>query len=81
MFAQARNHINANEVIMTIGFSRTVEKFLTGVARKLKFTVFVVEAQPTFGGHVCRRFCVHMRVHAFTHISAAHVHSSECGQY
>ena len=41
--AQALEHIHSNEVIMTIGFSRTVEAFLREAARKRKFHVIVAE--------------------------------------
>uniref|UniRef100_A0A8D2K7T1 Translation initiation factor eIF2B subunit beta n=1 Tax=Theropithecus gelada TaxID=9565 RepID=A0A8D2K7T1_THEGE len=44
--AQALEHIHSNEVIMTIGFSRTVEAFLQEAARKRKFHVIVAECAP-----------------------------------
>ena len=44
--AQALEHIHSNEVIMTIGFSRTVEAFLREAARKRKFHVIVAECAP-----------------------------------
>lgn len=44
--AQALEHIHSNEVIMTIGFSRTVEAFLKEAARKRKFHVIVAECAP-----------------------------------
>ncbi|KAG9303727.1 hypothetical protein G9A89_018624 [Geosiphon pyriformis] len=44
-------HIHANEIIMTIGKSKTVEAFLTAAAKKLKFSVVVAETSPTYGGH------------------------------
>lgn len=45
---QALNHIHANEVIMTAGYSKTVEAFLKGAARKRKFEVIVVETAPSY---------------------------------
>lgn len=36
-----------SEVIMTIGISRTVEKFLIRAAEKRKFQVIVAETAPT----------------------------------
>ncbi|XP_065405160.1 translation initiation factor eIF2B subunit beta isoform X3 [Macaca fascicularis] len=49
--AQALEHIHSNEVIMTIGFSRTVEAFLQEAARKRKFHVIVAECAPFCQGH------------------------------
>lgn len=43
---QALEHIHSNEVIMTIGRSRTVEAFLKDAARKRKFHVIVAECAP-----------------------------------
>ncbi|OBS77477.1 hypothetical protein A6R68_16076 [Neotoma lepida] len=49
--AQALEHIHSNEVIMTIGFSRTVEAFLKEAAQKRKFHVIVAECAPFCQGH------------------------------
>jgi len=49
--AQALEHIHANEVIMTFGKSRTVEKFLKNAGRKRKFSVIVAECAPGNRGH------------------------------
>uniref|UniRef100_A0AAY4AJN3 Translation initiation factor eIF2B subunit beta n=1 Tax=Denticeps clupeoides TaxID=299321 RepID=A0AAY4AJN3_9TELE len=43
---QALEHIHSNEVIMTIGRSRTVEAFLKDAALKRKFHVIVAECAP-----------------------------------
>lgn len=44
---QALEHIHSNEVIMTVGRSRTVEAFLKDAARKKrKFHVIVAECAP-----------------------------------
>lgn len=48
---QALEHIHSNEVIMTIGRSRTVEAFLLEAARKRKFHVIVAECAPFCQGH------------------------------
>ncbi|XP_032918152.1 translation initiation factor eIF-2B subunit beta isoform X2 [Catharus ustulatus] len=48
---QALEHIHSNEVIMTIGYSRTVEAFLKEAARELKFQVIVAECAPFCQGH------------------------------
>lgn len=49
--SQAIEHIHSNEVILTIGKSRTVEAFLKHAAKKRKFHVIVVEGAPNFEGH------------------------------
>ncbi|XP_053330952.1 translation initiation factor eIF-2B subunit beta [Spea bombifrons] len=46
IIAQAKEHIHSNEVIMTIGRSRTVQLFLEEAARKRKFHVIVAECAP-----------------------------------
>merc|ERR1719508_621527 len=48
---QAIEHIHANEIILTIWRSRTVEKFLKYAAKTRKFEVIVAEAAPGFSGH------------------------------
>ncbi|KAI8381509.1 uncharacterized protein BYT42DRAFT_604443 [Radiomyces spectabilis] len=48
---QALDYIHANEVIMTIGMSRTVKEFLFRAAAKRKFQVIVAETSPTYQGH------------------------------
>ena len=47
---QALEHIHSNEVVMTMGKSRTVEKFLKNAARKRKFSVIVAECAPYYHG-------------------------------
>ncbi|KAG9481682.1 translation initiation factor eIF2B subunit beta [Eleutherodactylus coqui] len=49
--AQAKEHIHSNEVIMTIGRSRTVQLFLEEAARKRTFHVIVAECAPFCQGH------------------------------
>ncbi|XP_025057521.1 translation initiation factor eIF-2B subunit beta [Alligator sinensis] len=48
---QALEHIHSNEVIMTIGYSHTMEAFLKEAARKRKFQVIVAECAPFCQGH------------------------------
>lgn len=48
---QSLEHIHFDEVIMTVGYSRTVEKFLKKAASKRKCQVFVAEAAPLLSGH------------------------------
>lgn len=40
---------------MTIGRSKSVEKFLIEVGKKRKFQVMVAEAAPSYGGHELAR--------------------------
>ncbi|RMX40045.1 hypothetical protein pdam_00002290 [Pocillopora damicornis] len=47
---QALEHIHSNEVIMTIGKSRTVEQFLKNAARRRTFSVIVAEGAPFYKG-------------------------------
>ncbi|GLV44124.1 eukaryotic translation initiation factor 2B subunit beta [Carabus blaptoides fortunei] len=49
--SQASEHIHSNEIIMTLGKSNTVEKFLKSAAKTRKFQVIVVEAAPQCQGH------------------------------
>ncbi|CAG8496262.1 5452_t:CDS:10, partial [Ambispora gerdemannii] len=50
-YEKAMEHIHSNEIIMTIGKSKTVETFLKTAAKKLKFQVVVAETSPTYSGH------------------------------
>ncbi|XP_046440729.1 translation initiation factor eIF-2B subunit beta-like [Daphnia pulex] len=49
--AQALEHIHANEIIMTIGYSKTVSAFLKSAAKNRVFQVIVAECAPFFHGH------------------------------
>lgn len=49
--SQSMEHIHTDEVIMTIGRSRSVEKFLLEAGKRRKFHVIVAEAAPTYLGH------------------------------
>lgn len=48
---QAIEHIHANEIVMTMGKSRTVERFLKLAGRSRKFQVIVAENAPSYSGH------------------------------
>lgn len=48
---QASEHIHSNEIIMTLGKSTTVEKFLQSAAKTRKIQVIVVEGAPDCSGH------------------------------
>lgn len=47
---QATDHVHANEVILTCGFSHTVVHFLKALAKKRKFEVVIAEHSPDFNG-------------------------------
>lgn len=49
--AQALEHIHSDEIIMTLGTSRTVTDFFKAAARKRKFHVIVAETAPWYEGH------------------------------
>ncbi|CAH0386647.1 unnamed protein product [Bemisia tabaci] len=48
---QAREHIHANEIILTLGHSRSVEAFLKRAALDRKFEVIIAEGAPSNQGH------------------------------
>jgi len=47
----AKDHIHSDEIILTIGRSKTVEAYLKSAAHYHKFTVIVAESGPSYGGH------------------------------
>jgi len=47
----AKDHIHSDEIILTIGKSRTVEAFLKSAAHHRKFTIIVAESGPSYTGH------------------------------
>ncbi|GJE96453.1 eukaryotic translation initiation factor 2B beta subunit [Phanerochaete sordida] len=47
----AREHINPDEIILTIGHSKTVEAFLKAAAHYRSYTVIVAETGPSYSGH------------------------------
>jgi translation initiation factor eIF-2B subunit beta len=53
--AQAPEHIHANEVILTFGYSRTVLNFMKRAREKRDFQSVVAEAAPTLQGHLMAR--------------------------
>lgn len=48
---QAVEHVHANEVILTLGRSKTLENFLLAVSKERPIEVIVCEAAPDFSGH------------------------------
>lgn len=51
--AQAAEHIHSSELILTLGHSRTVERFLKSAAKRRKFEVVVAECAPGCRVSVC----------------------------
>jgi translation initiation factor eIF-2B subunit beta len=49
---QALEHIHQNEVILTLGRSRTLHKFLLEAKKKRSFQVVIAEGAPRYQGHV-----------------------------
>ncbi|KAJ7343220.1 eukaryotic translation initiation factor 2B subunit 2 [Mycena albidolilacea] len=46
----APNHIHSDEIILTLGMSKTVEHFLISAAHNRNYTVMVLETAPSYGG-------------------------------
>lgn len=46
--SQASEHIHSNEIILTVGKSNTVERFLKEAAKTRKYQVVVVESAPDY---------------------------------
>ncbi|KAJ7775124.1 hypothetical protein B0H16DRAFT_1408387 [Mycena metata] len=46
----APNHIHSDEIILTLGMSKTVEAFLISAAHNRNYTVMVLETAPSYGG-------------------------------
>ena len=51
----ARDHIHSGEVILTLGYSTTVQTFLRAAAKHRKFIAVVPESAPSFAGHEMAR--------------------------
>eukprot|EP01064_Diplonema_japonicum_P038346 TRINITY_DN9247_c0_g1_i1.p1 TRINITY_DN9247_c0_g1~~TRINITY_DN9247_c0_g1_i1.p1 ORF type:complete len:427 (+),score=85.85 TRINITY_DN9247_c0_g1_i1:64-1281(+) len=59
---QAPEHIAEGEVILTYGYSQTVEKFLAFASKKQKLTVVVCEAAPECNGHEMAKKLTHQGI-------------------
>ncbi|KAF7322623.1 Translation initiation factor eIF-2B subunit beta [Mycena chlorophos] len=46
----AQNHIHSDEIIMTLGMSKTVESFLISASHHRNYTVMVLETAPSYAG-------------------------------
>ncbi|KAI0819080.1 eukaryotic translation initiation factor 2B beta subunit [Irpex lacteus] len=50
-----KDHIHSDEIILTIGHSKTVEAFLKSAAHYHSYTVIVAETSPSYSGHEMAR--------------------------
>ncbi|KAJ3736048.1 nagb/rpia/CoA transferase-like protein [Lentinula guzmanii] len=46
----AKDHIHSDEIILTLGMSKTVDSFLKAAAHYRNYTVIVAETAPSYGG-------------------------------
>ncbi|KAF5389832.1 hypothetical protein D9757_003584 [Collybiopsis confluens] len=46
----AKDHIHSDEIILSLGMSKTVESFLKAAAHNRNYTVIVAETAPSYGG-------------------------------
>ncbi|KAF9532152.1 hypothetical protein CPB83DRAFT_847311 [Crepidotus variabilis] len=46
----AKDHIHSDEIILTLGMSKTVEQFLKSAAHVRNYSVIVAETAPSYGG-------------------------------
>lgn len=49
---QAPEHVHSSEIILTLGYSKSVEKFLKSVPKERKFEVVIAEGAPACRGHM-----------------------------
>lgn len=49
---QASQHVHSAELILTLGYSKSVEKFLKSVPKERKFEVVIAECAPACRGHM-----------------------------
>lgn len=49
---QAPEHIHSSEIILTLGYSKSVEKFLKAVPKRRRFEVVIAECAPACRGHM-----------------------------
>lgn len=69
--AQAAEHIHSSELILTLGYSRSVETFLKSAAKQRKIEVIVAECAPgcrvrtqldisIFSFYLCLHTCIYL---------------------
>lgn len=49
---QAPEHVHSSELILTLGYSKSVERFLKAVPKERKFEVVIAECAPACRGHL-----------------------------
>ncbi|CRK87368.1 CLUMA_CG001170, isoform A [Clunio marinus] len=61
---QAPEHVHSSEIILTLGYSKSVEKFLKSVPKERKFEVVVAECAPSCRGHMLAQSLANAKIDA-----------------
>lgn len=61
---QAPEHIHSSEIILTLGYSKSVEKFLKAVPKERKFEVVIAECAPSCRGHLLAQSLANAKIDA-----------------
>jgi len=59
---QASQHVHSAELILTLGYSKSVEKFLKSVPKERKFEVVIAECAPACRGHLLANSLAHSKI-------------------
>lgn len=59
---QASQHVHSAELILTLGYSKSVEKFLKSVPKERKFEVVIAECAPSCRGHMLANSLAHSKI-------------------
>ena len=59
---QASQHVHSAELILTLGYSKSVEKFLKSVPKERKFEVVIAECAPACRGHMLANSLAHSKI-------------------
>lgn len=61
---QAPEHVHSSEIILTLGYSKSVEKFLKSVPKERKFEVVIAECAPACRGHMLAQSLANAKIDA-----------------
>jgi translation initiation factor eIF-2B subunit beta len=61
---QASQHVHSSELILTLGYSKSVEKFLKSVPKERKFEVVIAECAPSCRGHMLAQSLANSKIDA-----------------
>lgn len=61
---QAPEHVHSSEIILTLGYSKSVEKFLKAVPKERKFEVVIAECAPACRGHTLAHLLANAKIGA-----------------